>query len=107
MTESEVVSFFDKPAKLLFLLLLFLCGCNRIKNNEIRKSWWLYGEGYNIGDVLQFDDASLKGDTIYMKGRPVALIVDCSKEFYRNSAVLEIESLNTHEIGTYHDKGPR
>ncbi|MNJ84314.1 hypothetical protein D3C87_17640 [compost metagenome] len=94
-------------AAFLVGLAFLLNGCGRMSNPEIMKSWWKFGRGSSIGDVLIFDKTNLKADTIYQNGEPVALIIDCNKGVFRRSAVLEIELLTTHAHGFYHDKGLR
>ena len=99
-----------KPASTIFLSilgLLFLIGYDHMKNEEIKKSGWKYGSGYHISDFLRFDDNNLKGDTIYRSNKPIAVIIYCGKGMFRNSAILELESLATGESGIYHQKGPR
>ncbi|PHR46504.1 MAG: hypothetical protein COA32_10190 [Fluviicola sp.] len=86
--------------------MLFSCA-QRISNNEIKKSWWLYGSGYHIKDALRFDENNLKGDIIYENNKPVAVITYCGKGHFRSSAILEVESIASGKAGTYHDKGPR
>mgnify|MGYP000942977947 CR=1 len=83
--------------------LLFLASCGRMHNEEIRKSWWKYGDGFHVDDALRFDD--LKGDTLYFDNSPTAIIVSCGKGLYRKTAVLKIEDLRTGKVGTYHEKG--
>lgn len=91
---------------LAILSLLLITRCSQM-NDEIKKSWWKYGSGYHIGDVLRFDDNNLKGDTIYSKNEPKAIISSCGKGVFRQNAVLEIKDLETGKVGTYHEKGPR
>lgn len=92
---------------LLTCLLLVLGSCGRLSNNEIKKSWWLFGSGYHIGDALRFDNDNLKGDTIYSNDKPIAIILSCGKAPFRKTSILEIKDLKTGEVGVYHDKGPR
>ena len=87
--------------------LLLLTGCGRMDDEKIKESWWKYGSGYHIGDALRFDHNNLKGDTIYRNDKPIAIITYCGKGMFRNSAILEVESIATGESGTYHDKGPQ
>lgn len=98
---------FTSAIFLSLLGILLLTGCGRPDNEKIKNSWWKYGSGYHIGDALRFDDNNLKGDTIYKNEKPVAVITYCGKGLFRNSFSLEIESIETGESGTYHDKGPR
>lgn len=91
----------------VLIVLLITASCNRLPNDEIRKSWWLYGSGYHLSDRLEFNDTNLRGDTIYTKGKPTALILWCGKGMFRRSAILEIKDLKSGDTGIYHDKGPR
>ena len=88
-------------------LLLVLGSCGRLSNTEIKKSWWLFGSGFHIGDALRFDNDNLKGDTIYSHDTPKAIILSCGKGPFRRTAILEIQDVKTGEVGVYHDKGPR
>lgn len=87
--------------------MVLLVGCSRLSNDEIKKSWWLYGSGYHLSDGLEFNETNLKGDTIYRNGKPIALILWCGKGLFRRSAILEIKDLKSGDTGIYHDKGPR
>lgn len=91
----------------LFLIPMILLGCGRMNNEEIKQSWWKYGEGFHIGDALRLDDDELKMDTIFSNNKPVAIIISCKKRFPQNDAVMKIQSLETGEKGTYFEKGLR
>lgn len=96
-----------KAFLILTITSFFLLGCQRMNNDKIMKSWWKFGSGYHIGDALRFDKNNLNGDTIYRNGQADAIITYCGKPVFWNSAILEIESLDTRESGTYHEKGHR
>lgn len=93
---------------LLFISLIYssfvVVSCARIDNDTIKKSWWKYGSGYRICDRLDFDNNNLKGDTIYLNNKPIAIVLSCSKGLFRNTADLEIKNLTTGETGIYHEK---
>ena len=89
---------------ILFTVLVLTSCSNRMSNEEMKRSWWLYGSGFRIKDTLRFDDTNLKGDTIYLENKAVAIITYCGKEMPINSATLKIKSIETGEYGTYHEK---
>ena len=91
----------------LVCLVLTMGSCSRLSNNEIKKSWWLYGSGHDFGGSLRLDNNDLKGDTIYSNGQPIAIISSCGKGMFRKTAILELKDIKTGEVGTYHDKGPK
>src|SRR5690554_8223502 len=73
----------------VFVVLIFLVAIrctDRLAHNEIEKSWWKYGSGLHLGDVLRFDDSNLKGDTIYRNKQPVAIVIACERKVLENSA---------------------
>jgi hypothetical protein len=76
-----------------------------MNNNDIKKSWWKYGDGYHIGDALRLNDNTLRGDTIYYNNSPDAIIISCDKGMFRKTAVLKISDLKTGATGVYHQKG--
>ena len=78
-----------------------------MSNEEMKQSWWLYGSGFRIKDTLRFDDTNLKGDTIYLENKAVAIITYCGKEMLFSSVSLKIKSIETGEYGTYFEKGPK
>lgn len=97
-----------KSLRLIAILsLLLVLSCVRESNIEIKKSWWLYGSGFNIGDALRFDNNNLKGDTIYSNKKPIAIILSCGKGLFHKTAILEIHDVESGKVGIYHDKGPR
>jgi len=87
--------------------LLVLYSCSRLSNNEIKKSWWKYGSGYHLAGALRFENSNLKGDTILVNNKPIAIILSCGKGFFRKTAILEIKDIESGNVGIYHDKGPR
>jgi hypothetical protein len=79
-----------------------------MSNPELQKYWWKCGDGFHVGDVLQFDNGNLKGDTIFKDNRPVATIVSCNKPWYRRDYVLKIREISPGiKEGTYYQKGNR
>lgn len=92
----------------VFVVLIFLVAIrctDRLAHNEIEKSWWKYGSGLHLGDVLRFDDSNLKGDTIYRNNQPVAIVIACERKVLENSGVLKLKSIHNEKTGTYHEKG--
>src|SRR5690554_7637315 len=84
----------------VFVVLIFLVAIrctDRLAHNEIEKSWWKYGSGLHLGDVLRFDDSNLKGDTIYRNKQPVAIVIACERKVLENSAVLKLKSIHNEK----------
>ena len=92
----------------IFFTAVVLTSCSsRMSNEEMKQSWWLYGSGFRIKDTLRFDDTNLKGDTIYLENKAVAIIKYCGKEMLFSCATLKIKSIETGQYGTYFEKGPK
>jgi hypothetical protein len=84
---------------------LLIC-CTTLSPDHIKGHQWLYGEGYRIGDKLQFDNKtfSFRGDTILKSDLPVAVIVMTSGDLLGSNNDITIQSLATGEEGLYHEK---
>ena len=80
--------------------------CTTLSPEHIRDHQWLYGQGYRIGDQLQFDNKtySFNGDTILKSNLPIAVIVMSSGDLLGNNNDITIQSLATGEEGIYHEK---
>ncbi|WP_422092094.1 hypothetical protein [Tenacibaculum ovolyticum] len=81
-------------------LPLFLISCST-NDKELEKGWWKYGEGYHIGDVLDFKKHKLSNDTIFINDKPRALLI--RHENFISKRIV-IKSLESDETGTYHNK---
>jgi hypothetical protein len=96
-----------KTATILTILSipLFTC-CTTLSPEHIKDHQWLYGEGYRIGDKLQFDNKtfSVNGDTILRSNLPVAVVVMTSGDLLGSNNDITIQSLATGEEGLYHEK---
>jgi len=96
-----------KTATVLTILSipLFTC-CTTLSPDHIKGHQWLYGEGYRLGDKLQFDNKtfSVNGDTILRSNLPVALVVMTSGDLLGSNNDITIQSLATGEEGLYHEK---
>jgi hypothetical protein len=93
-------------------LSLFLASCESLKDEYIKENWWLYGEGYHLKDMLIFDDSAsnflqLKKDTILLDNIPKAIIVKKEKGILGADNEIHIKSINSNQIGIYHDKGSK
>ena len=86
-------------------LLLILSSCNPIDDHSLKGCWWKYGGGFRTSDVFMFDGSNIKGDTIFRKDKPTAIIRYCGDRYFANGLILEIQSIETEEFGTYHCKG--
>jgi hypothetical protein len=76
-----------------------------MNNDDIKTFTWRYTEGYHIGDILELNNNNLRGDTIYSKNQPVAIIIKRSKEVPFTTPSLDIKDFNSDKIGTYHEIG--
>ena len=86
------------------LLVILLSSCS-FNDKELKNGWWKYGEGYHIGDVLNFNNILLSNDTIYRNGIPDAILIDrIDSHFNLTSRKIIIQSLSSNEKGTYHQK---
>ena len=89
----------------LFLGLSLFISCHTIDQNSLKDCWWKYGGGFRTGEVIMFDGSNIKGDTIFRKDKPAAIIRYCGDRYFANGLILEIQSIETGELGTYHCKG--
>lgn len=91
--------------KRLFILWLpVLFACNRAIDHEyVSKKMWEYDSGFSVGegDFMHFSEKqnlfSLRGDTIYYKGRPKAILASLSKKYFN----LTVRSIESGELGYY------
>jgi len=91
---------------LTLLAAPFLPSCTTLSPDHIKDHRWLYGEGYRLGDKLQFDNKnfSFNGDTILKSNLPVAVVVMTSGDLLGNNNDITIQSLATGEEGLYHEQ---
>jgi hypothetical protein len=91
---------------LCILCIPLLPSCTTLSPEHIKDHQWLYGEGYRIGDKLQFDNQtfSFDGDTILKRNIPVAVVVMTSGDLIGSNNIITIQSLATGEEGMYHEK---
>ena len=89
-----------------FLLLFTLLASCSSNTNYVRSHQWKYGDGFHVQDWLDFRQGGfleLHGDTVFREGCPIAIV---SKVEHRIGADtrLELQSMQTNEIGTYYEK---
>jgi hypothetical protein len=91
---------------LSLLSISLLPHCTTLSPDHIKNHQWLYGQGYRIGDKLQFDNKSysVRGDTILKSDLPVAVVVMTSGDLIGNNNIITIQSLATGEEGMYHEQ---
>jgi hypothetical protein len=81
-----------------------LAGCS-LSDQQLKRGWWKYGEGYHLGDVVDFNHRfSISGDTILQNGKAVAVIIDRKKGIFGDDNEIQIRSLDKKESGVYHQK---
>jgi hypothetical protein len=86
--------------------IILIIGTSACREWQDAHEWWLHGDGFSIGDVLDFHgtDTSLRNDTIFQSGIPVAVVVNVKNRAPFAGDVLEIRSIETGETGEYHGK---
>ncbi len=90
---------------LITYTFLILAGLScTLTDDRIKKHWWKYGEGFHMGDVLILDNKNLLNDTIFINGKPKAIIVDKVYGLIGDDNEIIIKSLLTNEKGIYHEK---
>lgn len=101
----KVVFLFTSGLVVVFSIAHF----TNLNTTELEQLWWKAGAGDkgDLGDFLQFDESNLKGDTIYRKGKPAAIIVYSGQYLIRPSPIMYVKSIRTGKMGFYHGKGPR
>lgn len=95
--------------KTVFLLPLILAGllfagCS-FKDHQLKEGWWKYGEGYSVGDVIDFKAGyTLSQDTLLMNGRKVAIVSRIDKRIFPGNNQMIIRSLDGRQSGVYFQK---
>jgi|SRR5687767_9535789 hypothetical protein len=97
-----------KTKSILSILALpcLLFSCTTLTTDHIEKHQWFHGDGYNIGDRLQFDNKTytIRADTILRRDMPVAVVVYSSGDLLGSNNDIIIQSLATGEEGKYHEQ---
>jgi hypothetical protein len=109
---SEIIPMQIKMLKgitFYFLVAFFLIGCSgssiRKGETDLSSLQWKYGEGFNAGDWLNFEnDLSLRNDTIFRRDSAVAIIVEIEDGKFGDDDEMVIRSMNGDTRGTYHSK---
>jgi len=88
----------------VIILLILISSCS-FSDTDLKNGWWKYGNGYHIGDVLDFNTLTFSNDTIYTNGIPRAILIDRVDSYFNlTSRKIIIQSLSSNEKGTYHQK---
>lgn len=90
--------------KLVYILtFLFLTSC--LSDKQLKESWWKYGEGYSIGDVLNFKIYELRNDTLFLDNTPKALIIERKESILGfTDREVTIKDLTSNKTGIYYQK---
>jgi hypothetical protein len=87
------------------IILLCLFSCTKSKEEVVTSHQWKYGEGYHVGDWIDFsrDVHSYSNDTIFKNGIPVGLVDTITTHYgeYR----LYVKSFSGGKKGLYFEKG--
>ncbi len=90
---------------LLIIIMMSMSSCIKTNEEIITSHQWKHGEGYRLGDWVEFTSGpyTFSNDTILKQGVPVAL-VDTITTYYGEYR-LSIRSLTGNERGMYYEKG--
>ena len=109
MKSQKAISF------IISAIVLFTVSCkSRISNEKLSEQWWKHSDGFYVGDFLEFSTEKpnnlteqwISGDTLYEGNLPISLIVKTETRL-EASMSLEIESIETGELGHYCAKGTK
>ena len=92
---------------LVLLSIPWTISCTTLSPDHIKDHHWLYGEGYRLGDRLEFNSKQFRidGDTILKSDLPVAVVIMTSGDLLGgNNNDITIQSLATGEEGLYHEQ---
>jgi len=89
----------------MIVFSMFLFSCKENTEELLKLSDWKHNGGYHVGDWMSFENEiyQISNDTIFKNKRALALV---KKTEYRidQTYVLEIKSLESHEVGFYCSK---
>ena len=102
---KKLIEFYIKPISFL-TLFLFIFSCKNQDEQLKDVGFWKYSEGFNIGDIIDFNSNLNKvgNDTIYRNGVPLARFLEVENRFFSGDKVLYIQSLTSDEAGVYVSK---
>jgi len=85
------------------LLIFLCCACSSSDDKVADTRFWKYSEGFSIGDMLDFEQPSLRlqGDTIFVVDSALAKVRKIENRWFAGDRVLHIESLKHKTIGRY------
>lgn len=99
MTYPRLLRFF-----LIASTCLLLIGCS-LNEQQLKTGWWKYGEGYYLGDVVDFNKGfAIHGDTVLQNGQRVGIIIRKTKGIFGGDNEIEITSIDKKQSGVYHQK---
>ncbi len=83
---------------------MFFTSCS-LNNEQLKRGWWKYGDGYYIGDVIDFEKYDLVNDTLYLRDIPKAVLFDSKKSLlgFTNRKII-IKDINSNTTGVYYQK---
>ncbi len=100
-----------KPISYITLLWCILFGscAHSLSDKDITKHVWKAGTPCGLGDVIIFgktQEASLKNDTIFHKGTPIALIVKKDYNMFTDTkmSLINLQDTTITDTCVYHAK---
>lgn len=87
---------------LFFPIFCFLILSCQINENDLHNSTWkIYKKNsYDYGDVISFDDMTLKNDTLFLNNQPIYEILAYRNRYFMDEFIT-IKNLKTQNSATY------
>lgn len=95
----------QKLITLLFVATsLSMAGCS-LSDHEMKEGWWKYGQGYHVGDVIDFkENFSISRDTLYRDGQIIGTVIRKRRGWFGFENEIEIRALDGKQSGVYYKK---
>jgi hypothetical protein len=86
---------------ILVIISFFLVSCNVNENDLHNSTWKIYKKNsYDYGDVISFDDMTLKNDTLFLNNQPIYEILAYRNRYFMDEFIT-IKNLKTQNSATY------
>lgn len=91
-----------KKITLLALIINLLISCS-LNDKQLKESWWKYGDGFHIGDVINFEKHQVINDTIFLDNIPKAILINKEGSILGfTDRTIIVKDLLSDETGTYY-----